>query len=46
MAIVRHRVAAENHELSAGVVQLHQQVAEIVRELDHRRRRGTNRQGT
>jgi hypothetical protein len=45
MAMVRDRVAAENDELSTGVVQLDEQVAEVVRELYYGWRRGTNREG-
>jgi hypothetical protein len=45
MAVKRDRVAAQDHECRAGVVQLDQQVAKVLRKLDHVRRPGTQRQG-
>jgi hypothetical protein len=38
-------MTADHHEVRAGIVQLDQEVAEVLGELDHRARNGTNRQG-
>jgi len=38
-------VPPENHELGAGGVKLDQQIAEVLGQVDHAGRRGTNRQG-
>ena len=40
-----HRVAAENHEVGAGIRQGEEQIAKVVGKLDHGERRGTNLQG-
>jgi hypothetical protein len=45
MAMECDGVAAEHHELGTDVVQRNQDVAKIVREIDHRGGHGTNRQG-
>jgi hypothetical protein len=45
MAVVGDGMAADHHELGPGVVKLHEKVAEVLGQLDHAGRRGTNRQG-
>jgi hypothetical protein len=39
------RMPAQHHELRARVVKLNEQIAEVVGQVDHTERPGTNRQG-
>jgi hypothetical protein len=45
MTVVRDRVPAEHHELGAGVMKLDEEIAEVLGQVDHAGRPGTNRQG-
>ena len=45
MTVVCDRVPAEHHELGISVVKLDEQIAEMLGQVDHAERPGTNRQG-
>jgi hypothetical protein len=42
---IRHRVPADHGERGARDVELDQQIAKVIRELDHASRHGTKRMG-
>jgi len=45
MTVERNRVAAQYYEFRPGVIKLDQEIAKIVKQLDHERGRGTKQTG-